>query len=318
MNGGFEILPYEPSMKDEWDHFVENSKNGTFLFKRDYMEYHSDRFTDNSLVILHKNNIYSLLPASKTGNTISSHAGLTYGGLILNNNATVAGILDLMKVLAERFKKDGMSDWIYKPVPHIYHKIPAEEDLYALFRLNADLIVRNVSSTIGFSASADFKLPFRQLRTRGVKKALKEGITIQKETVFKDFWEILENNLQTKYHTHPVHSLSEIEILANNFPENIQLFTAVKDEQTLAGTLCYLCNETVHCQYISASPKGKESGALDLLFSRLIQHFSSTMRYFDFGTSNEEQGRYLNEPLIFFKEGFGARALCYDTYAIKL
>ena len=45
-----DIVKYNHNMKAEWDAFVKTSKNGTFLFMRDYMEYHNDRFIDYSLL----------------------------------------------------------------------------------------------------------------------------------------------------------------------------------------------------------------------------------------------------------------------------
>lgn len=41
---------YKSGLKAEWDGFVRNSKNGTFLFYRDFIEYHGDRFGDYSLM----------------------------------------------------------------------------------------------------------------------------------------------------------------------------------------------------------------------------------------------------------------------------
>ena len=74
-------------------------------------------------------------------------------------------------------------------------------------------------------------------------------------------------------------------------------------------------------QYIAASDAGCALGALDWLFAQLLSQAAVLfphVRYFDFGTCNEQDGRYLNEGLIFQKEGFGARAICYDTYCMGL
>ena len=37
----FEIRRYSADKADEWNAFVATSKNGTFLFDRRYMDYHS-------------------------------------------------------------------------------------------------------------------------------------------------------------------------------------------------------------------------------------------------------------------------------------
>ena len=42
------IETYESKYKSQWDSFIDMSKNATFLFKRDFMDYHSSRFQDSS------------------------------------------------------------------------------------------------------------------------------------------------------------------------------------------------------------------------------------------------------------------------------
>ncbi len=308
----FCITPYSNQFKKEWDRFVDDSKNGTFLLKRDYLEYHSSRFTDNSLIITRNGSIYALLPASRRENIVSSHAGLTYGGLILGKKATTSDVLHLLQSVTGFLAGQGAESLVYKPVPHIYHRLPSEEDLYALFRLNATLSVRNVSSVI-FSED---RLKFRDIRKSGIRKAIRQNITISESTDFKTFWQILTSNLHDRYNAAPVHSVEEIEHLATLFPDNIRLFGAFDGERMIAGAVIYVTTHVAHCQYISASPDGKGYGALDLLFDRLINSEFLAKRYFDFGTSNEEKGRVLNESLIYQKEGFGARAICYDTYTV--
>ena len=59
-------------------------------------------------------------------------------------------------------------------------------------------------------------------------------------------------------------------------------------------------------------------GALDLLFHQLIYDRYAQKRYFDFGISTEHGGQMLNEGLLFQKEGFGGRAVVYDTYEMEV
>lgn len=95
---------------------------------------------------------------------------------------------------------------------------------------------------------------------------------------------------------------------------------SLADETPLGGAIIYDCSPVVHTQYISASPEGKSQGALDLLFYHIINNVyaKSVYKYFDLGTSTREGGKVLNEPLIFQKEGFGGRGVCYDTYEWNL
>ena len=308
-----EIVRYTPKLKQTWDDFVESSKNGTFLLNRSYMDYHAEKFEDYSLLIYRKGKLYCLLPANKKEDVIFSHGGLTYGGLIMNEKCTSVGVLEVFDALIQKAEKEGVSKIIYKPVPHIYHSIPSEEDLYALFRNNAKLIERNISCTL----SQSHRLKFSNLRQRMIKKSKKENVTVEFSNDFPSFWKILEDNLKLKYGSVPVHSLSEMEYLSNAFPENIKLCVARINGEMKGGVVCYITKEVIHMQYISANEEGKKSGAIDAIIKFLIDEYSH-IPYFDLGTSNGNGGKYLNDTLIHQKEGFGGRGICYDIYELKI
>lgn len=310
-----EIVRYSPEMKREWDEFIDRSKNGTFLLRRDYMDYHSDRFFDYSLLFLKGGSIQAVMPACKIGEAVVSHSGLTYGGYIMSRKTTAEDTFHFFNLLINNLTAEGFEQLVIKPVPHIYHSLPAEEDLYALFRLNAQLTVRNISATVYMPD----RPVFRKDRKAGARKALANGTTVAESNDYNAFWKILEDNLKAKYGAKPVHSLEEITMLANKFPKNIKLYLATgNDGLPLGGTVLFIANNVVHTQYISATPEGKQSGAVDIIFDRLINDTYSDCRYFDFGTSNEDRGKVLNESLICQKEGFGGRAICYDTYSVRL
>ena len=308
-----ELVPYTAERAEDWNALVAESRNGTFLIDRNYMDYHAHRFADSSYMFYFKEKLYALLPACRIEDKLYSHAGLTYGGLIMNEKCTVEKVMAMFESLIPKLKEDGIKEMIYKPVPYIYHSLPSEEDIYALFRLKASLIGRNVSSTI----CADNRLPFKKDRMAALNKALKADIDVKESSNFKVFWNILENNLKEKYESQPVHSLSEILSLSFKFPDNIKLYCAYQKEKILGGILCYITKSVVHYQYISATPEGKKTGAVDAIVSWLLDAYPEK-KYFDMGTSNGNNGRCLNESLIYQKEGFGGRAVCYDIYRITL
>lgn len=318
----FEVIPYSDDKAEEWNAFIACSKQGTFLLDRGYMDYHRDRFDDFSLMVYYKSRLFALLPANRVGATLFSHQGLTYGGLITSSKATAAMVCDAFQAINSYLRESGITSVVYKAIPWIYHRIPAEEDLYALTHIcKAQLKVREISSTI----SLDHRLRFSELRRRGIKKAQKAGITIIESNDLASFWPILDNNLESKYHVRPVHSLPELQLLKSRFPDKIRLFLALnRDGEPIGGTLLYETRNVVHSQYISASPEGKAHGALDMLFDYIINNvYSDRQRYaditfFDFGKSTEDEGNYLNQNLIFQKEGFGGRGICYDSYEYNL
>lgn len=304
-------------MQQSWDEFVARSRNATFLHYRDYMDYHSDRFHDHSLIFLSdKGKIVALLPANAAGETLYSHQGLTYGGMLVSMKSTAKEVIEAFRLLTNYAKEQGFKKIIYKPVPSLYHRYPCEEDLYALFyATHSALECRNISSVIDFRQP----LTWSQNRRLGVNRAKRNRLYVKESDDFAAFWKILEDNLRERYNAAPVHSLAEITMLKTRFPDHIRLFMAYDScHCPQAGTLIYDSNGVAHSQYISSTSVGKESHAVDLLFSEVIHHYAPTHRYFDLGTSNEQGGTYLNESLIHQKEGFGARAIIYDAWAITL
>ena len=310
------IRAYSPEHFDEWNQFVAQSKNGTFLLDRRYMDYHQDRFVDCSLMFYLKDKLVAVLPIHRDGDSVYSHRGLSYGGLILSRKISAAQVCQLFSELNAHLKADGVKHVEIKAIPWIYHRLPSEEPLYALSKVcKAQLMSRDVASVV----MLDNRLPLSQLRRRGVKKGAAAGLQVIEENDFSPFWQLLEANLMARYHTKPVHSLSEIMLLKSRFPQNIRLFSVYRGSEIVGGTVLYIDGVVVKTQYISASEDGRHIGELDFLFSSLLDKFAAEgYRYFDFGTSNFKTSDDLHESLIFQKEGFGGRAVCYDTYQYNL
>jgi hypothetical protein len=308
------ICKYSLSKKMEWNNFLSGSNNDVFLFHRDYMEYHSNRFVDSSFMVYDDEHLVALLPANIDSDRLISHGGLTFGGFITGSCMTAAMMLNIMKEFVNHLRGENIIKIIYKKIPAIYHSSPSDEDLYALFRIGARLIRRDVSSTLYCKRP----IPFQKNRIRNIKKAKSAGIVVKESPDLAAFWEILQLNLARKHNKEPVHSLQEMLYLQKSFPQNIRLFASYKDSTMLAGALIYESPNVAHAQYIARNVDSKVPGSLDFLFSYLIAMYSSSKRYFDFGISTEDNGLYLNEALVFFKEGFGARSIVYDTYEVDI
>lgn len=310
-----EIRRYRREDKELWNSFVNKARNATFLFDRNYMDYHADRFDDNSFMFYHKGKLKAVLPANVAGDTLYSHQGLTYGGLLLDKKTTVEDVLECFDSLNSWLRENGISKVVYKALPWIYQQYPSEEDLYALtWKCKAQLISRDISSSIVI----DNKLKFAESRKSGIRKALSLNIEVGESNDVDGFWHVLEDNLGNRYNAKPVHTANEMKLLMSRFPNNIKLYVAKMNGEIVGGTLIYVTPQVVHTQYISASVEGKKHGALDLLFDYIINKVYANCRYFDFGKSTEQGGAYLNEPLIFQKEGFGGRGVCYDWYQWEL
>ena len=311
----FDFKRYTPSDEALWNDFVARSKNGTFLFDRHYMDYHSDRFHDHSLMVYLGEKLFALLPANEEGEQWTSHRGLTYGGLIMDERVTAAATVSLFAELNGYLRQQGFRRVLYKCIPWIYHRLPAEEDLYAISRTcNARLADRDLGTAV-FQPNS---LRWERVRRRALKRAQEAGIIVEESDDMGGFWHVLEANLATKYSSKPVHTLEEISLLKSRFPENIRLYVARKEDDILAGMVIYASSQVARAQYSSASPLGKQLGAIDIIYDRVINNDFRHLPYFEFGTSALGNSNIINESLVFQKEGFGGRAICWDRYEWKL
>lgn len=309
------IIKYIAEYKSLWNEFVKNSKNSHFFFQRDYMEYHSDRFEDFSLMLFDETNkLIAVLPANIKEDVLYSHQGLTFGGFLVDDKMKTETMLEIFELLKQFLKEQNIEKIVYKCIPHIYHIKPSEEDRYVLFRNDAKLIRRDVSSTIDLTE----QVRYSKGRKWTINKAKKESIETFQSDDYETFWELLTGVLKSNHETKPVHTLEEIKKLANLFPKNIRLFLAKKNERIVSGALIYENQNIVHTQYLANSEEGRDLGALDLVVDYLIKDIFKNKKYFDFGISNEDAGRYLNTGLIAQKEGFGARAVVHDFYELEI
>ncbi len=310
------LEPYTSEKRLLWNDFVNGSRNAIFLFYREYMDYHADRFQDHSLLCYKGGKLMALLPAHLGGGIFASHNGLTFGGFLIQDNMTAQCMLELFQAVVDYLKQRGDVDiWCYRPIPYIYARYPSQEDLYALFRLGAVLKQRKISSVI----PSENALGFSTLRKRKVKKAGKEDFCLLQDEGWAEFWVVLQENLKDRHQAIPVHTLEEILLLHQRFPQNILLYRVCDDAgQTVAGTVLYVSECAVHVQYIASTDLGRQRGAVDFLFDRLIHEHFRSKKYFDMGTSVEQGGWFLNEGLIFQKEGMGGRAVVYDMYELPI
>jgi hypothetical protein len=312
--GVLRLERYAPTQACRWNEFVAGAKNGVFLFHRDYMDYHADRFADHSLLLWQGGRLLALLPANERDGALISHGGLTFGGFITGERMTAALMLEAFSALFDYARVQGWLRIVYKPVPHIYHRVRAEEDLYAIFRCGGRLVRRDLSSTIDIGN----RLDLAKGRKWAVNKARKAGVLVRRSDELERFMEIEAENLLARHGVRPTHSAAEMRLLADRFPRNILLCAAYEGPEMLGGTIVYQSAQVAHTQYIATTPRGRDLGALDLILNHLLSEIYGDIRYFDFGISTEEQGRRLNFGLVAHKESYGARAIATDWYELDV
>ncbi len=308
---------YSPAHRAEWDDFVARSRNGTFLLQRGYMDYHSDRFRDSSWMAYQNGRLRALLPANiDDAGVLHSHQGLTYGGWITPmGHLDGEDLLEIFGQAIEVWHKEGIKELDYKRIPHIYSKTPADEDLYALFRLGA------VRTGCGLSSAIDLRVgvTFNQMQRRHLRKSQALPLTISEETNVAPFMGLLTDCLQERHGVNPVHTCGEMQMLRDRFPQNIRVFVLKLDGEAApqAGVCMYDTGTVAHAQYIATTPQARELNLLTPLFHHLITDVFADRPYFDFGISTEDNGRYLNTGLLRQKFSYGGTGVTYDRYSLK-
>lgn len=309
-----EVKRYRKDNFNLWNNLVAHSKNATFLFHRDFMDYHKEQFEDHSIMVFEENVLKAIFPAHAVNENVYSHNGLTYGGLIVSDQIRTTDYILYFKKILQYYHQQSLDSLFWKEIPSFYCSTFSDEWKYLSFVCNAFLYRRDLCSVVDLKG--DFRISKSIKRDAALGKRNCDGVV--KSTDYHRFWnEVLTPEMEEKYHTKPVHNLSQILSLSEKFPDNIHLYTVYKEEELIAGTVLFISKDTVHCQYISGKKSYRSKGILDYLFYYLIHQVFSEYKFFDFGISNESNGRKLNKGLLFWKEGFGARSITQDFYKIE-
>ena len=310
----FQVCKYTNSKKADWDNFIATAKNATFLFQREFMDYHNDRFEDFSLMVYKDEKLYAVFPANKNGENVYSHQGLTYGSFVLQDSAKLKSTFIAFKELLKFLFEEGIKKLDIRIIPTFYNSLPSDELEYVLYKAGASLVKRDVILLIDYQN----KLRFQKNRREGINKAKRKNLIVKVDGDYEAFWnKILIPNLKEKHNSSPVHSLDEIKLLAARFPNHIKQVNVYQDDKIVAGTTVFLTKKVIHPQYVSANSNKNELGSLDVLYNFIIDYFIAGRNYFSFNTSSEENGKLLNEGLLFWKESCGARPHVFNNYEIN-
>lgn len=310
----YQIRLYNSEDFDQWNTFISVAKNATFLFNRNFMEYHSERFQDFSLMVFDDEKLIAVLPANRVENTIYSHQGLTYGGLVLNSKSKLSSVLSIFKSILQFLNENSIDKVILKTMPNFYLDSFSDELEYCLFITQAQLNRRDSLSVIDLTKTYFIT----KTRNESIRRGKKNNLIIKEELNFDLFWNnILIPNLDKKHQVKPVHSVEEITLLQKRFPNNIRHFNVYHNDKIVAGTTVFSTDKVAHPQYISGNSDKNELGSLDYLYHHLIAEVYKDKHFFDFNNSNEEQGTKINEGLLFWKESFGAKTVIQNFYEVQ-
>ncbi|MES2628604.1 MAG: GNAT family N-acetyltransferase [Bacteroidota bacterium] len=315
MSTGLQVIRYTEDRKPQWDQFLAASNMDSILLYRSFMDYHKDRFTDFSVMVLSDNEVVAVFPANVVDTVLHSHQGLTFGGLILRSWEKTASTLRILHDLLAFLQEQGITEIRWKQSPVFYFNRPSDAVEYGIFLAGGTLSRMDLAYAVDPKHLESQKIQER--RRRAIKKARQQQVVVAESEGFDSFWnEVLSPNLMQRFGVNPVHSLEEIKRLAADNPGKIRQFTATLNGEVLAGATMFVSGTVAHAQYISASDLGRDNGAIDLLFYELITNYFAGYQLFDFGIANEEQGRKINKGLMDWKEGFSSLPYAHRFYTI--
>lgn len=309
----FTVKKYQNSDCTVWDAFVAQSRNGTFLFQRKFMEYHHDRFLDYSLLVYKNDDLIAVVPAHQINDSLYSHWGLTYGGLVLPLRIHISDVLGLFAAVLRYLKQHAITALHIKEIPGFYAMGYSGELAYLMQLCQAKI------TRVDLLSSLDLHLPLQLSKSRkeSIRRGQKKGLIIREEADFTSFWNtLLIPNLEKRHQTQPVHTLEEITYLQRQFPKNIRHFNVYLEGQLVAGTTVFDTGRVAHPQYVAGDDQRSETGALDYLYDYLITEVYRDCRVFDFGISNENQGKNINAGLQFWKESYGTQPVAQHFYQV--
>jgi hypothetical protein len=310
----YTVKRYQANNFSDWNAFISTAKNATFLFHRNFMEYHSDRFDDFSLMVYDEDKLVAVLPANRVNSTVYSHQGLTYGGLVLPLNSKLYNVIYIFKSILLFLNENAISILDIKKIPSIYCDTFSDEMDYLVSICKGTISIKQAVSVINLDANFKISKSRRECINRGKKL----NLIIKEEDSLESFWNgILIPNLKEKYNSKPVHSLDEITALKAKFPQNIKHFNVYHNDKLVCGTTLFITKNVVKPQYISGNESNNLLGSIDYLYGFLINEVSKGKSYFDFGPSHENNGLNIVKNINFWKESFGANTLVQDFYEVE-
>ena len=303
------IIKYNKTYENIWDEFIKNSKNGNIFHTRKFLNYHKDKFTDNSLLIYNKNKLIGLFPAIEFEEKIISHRGSTYGGLIVRKNNKLNDTLIMWEEIINYYNKTIE----FRKCEYIFDKYPSSEVEFAAKHLGFVCVNEELSTCLD--------LNFIKL-TKGRKWAV--GKCKNLKIVFDDldyeiYYKILSKNLE-KFNSSPTHTLKEMKYLKELLPKNYFLVTIYLEDIMIAGIWLVLAtNKTAHTFYIAQNYQYTEYQPLSCVVNYIIKYLqNNNFKYLNFGISTENGGKYINKGLFEFKESFGGFGVSRFYYRRKI
>lgn len=318
------VRPYEDRDAVAWNALVARAPGANFLHGRRFLAYHGARFQDASLVIERDGEMIAVLPAAldpQDAAHVISHPGATYGGLVAPR-FSASDVVAALLAIAQHYRDAGLTRLTYKTVPLHLTVVPSQADRYALWRLGAALLRRDLWSVVWTHEDGETTTRLRRQLRIAERHALTAFEANDAED-YRRYHALLSANLDERHGVKPVHTVAELVDLRARLGDAVSLWlvtAAAEPETLLAGVWLFRFGKTAwHTQYIASSPEGREKRAMHFL----LQHLLSAARAggiaaLSYGAVTEQDGLVLNPGLERFKVEFGGGLVIHDFFTLSL
>jgi hypothetical protein len=305
------LIPYEMSRRQQWDTGIANARNGHFMFRRGYMEYHGDRFEDSSYLLLRGSKLVALLPAHRRDDELLSHRGLSFGGWIVAPSCLHQDLRAGFALLDKEMKGSGLRRLVYMPMPYPYHVGPCGDDLFLLSRLGAECIQTRLGA---FLANSEKVARNSEFRRRLVRAAEEYPLKFEETDDVERFWQYLTAFLMDRHAAAPVHSADEMRLLRDQFPASIRLIVGRRGGDWVVGKAIFLSRQVLRFQYGFWRLSEPRAQLGFRSFEWLREHPELKRPWLDLGTSMDPVSGELMDSLHLYKEIYGARGVALTTW----
>jgi hypothetical protein len=306
-----DVCELAPGAGDCWKRFLEVSNNGTLFHDLDFLAYHApDRFRTRHLVLSSGGKALALLPAAVVDGVLQSPYGASVGGPVLPVAQSAVQTREVVRRLREYAVEAGLQGIEMRLGPAAYMRQPHDHLGFALFAEGFKLVRRHLCHIIVLppvpdkSKARDYRLGLR----RGLR-AVEAG-----PECLPDFYRVLLAN-EARHCAVPTHTEDELADLYRRVPGRLRLFLCEREGAVAAGILVFVLNtRAAYAFYIAQDESVKQLCPVAVLAIHVAQQMAREgFAFLDLGPSTFDDLRF-NTGLAVFKEGFGARGHCRDTW----
>lgn len=317
------IKKYTEKLNNIWDDFIFKSNNGTIFHTQQFLNYHqSKKFINHSLLFFDNDTLLAVLPAVMRGNNMKvlhSHPGASFGGVVYIKNLNFVTYNNIISCL-EQYCLDNRFDRIKLiNTPNIYHQIKDDSFNYLLQWRG----FVQTETYISHYLRNNFQNETLSLLNRRKQRYIKS--IVQKKTFsyavnqnFDLFYPVLLASKKL-FKTTPTHSLEELLILKEKFPQKIHLILFYQNKAVVGGSIIFFTTQnTALIFYNAINPKYKQQHlATFQLYQCMMFAKDNNKKILDFGVSHTPETKNPFDPkfsLIQFKEHFSAKGVLRIVY----